>query len=97
MVYWTFVNDTASGGGPTGTIATTSLAIGDDSGTGDATTSIDYTAVLVQTNFTATSGFVGGESGETITFSGTGDTGSETGDLMVTVVCQSGSTPALSP
>ena len=56
----------------------------------------DFIVNLVLQNQTSISGITAGTTGETITFSG-GTNLEDTGAVGLTVVCQSGSTPALSP
>ena len=87
LVYWTFTNatepDTAAG-------IQAKLLIDDLSSGGT-----DITITLAVANQTSVSGVVGGTAGETITFSGS-PTGTNTGDLVVTVQCQSGTSATVS-
>ena len=100
LVYYTFTNETNYGAGLGGTLVT-QLGISKD-----ASTSID-TAVIISVgggNSTSVSGVVGGTASATVTFFGNGSMADVTddssqedvGSLIVTVVCQSGSSPSVS-
>ncbi len=86
LVHWTFTNNTV-----TGTTGGNSTALGIQNSTG---TGVDIAIALK--NQTSISGVHGGLSGEIIIFTGE-PTFEDTGDLMITVVCQAGSTPATTP
>ena len=86
LVYWTFSNDTIAA-----TNTLTKLLIDDLSSNGT-----DITITLSLSNQTSVSGVLGATSGETITLSGS-PTGTDTGEVALTVLCQSGSTPTLIP
>jgi len=79
LVYWTFTNSTAQ----TTTNVVSNLLIDDLQAGGT-----DITIALALTNQTSISGVVGGTSGETITLSGS-PTGTNTGDVVITVQCRS--------
>ena len=97
LVYWTFSNSTAAPAAIAdgGDKFFTTMAIDDGNGLSDPSPDINATLILL--NHTSASGVFGGSSGETITFSDALNDGEDVGDLMLTVVCQSGSTPALVP
>ena len=95
LVYYTFTNDTNAAGQGTGI---TQLGISKD-----ASTTIDTAVTLVLGNQTSISGVVGGTASATVTFFGNGTTTADdfssqedVGELILTVVCQSGSTPTVS-
>ena len=94
LVHYVFSNSSANGG-------FTQLGIQDNEFFGGQ----DIVVTLTVGNQTSVSGTVGGTSGETFNFYGNstglgGENGitsnEDTGDLALTVVCQSGSTPAIS-
>ena len=94
LVFWTFTNDTALDHG-------TSTAMGIFDGVGN---NEDIAITLSPINQTSVSGIIGGLDGETITFFGnnTGPTSGvatleDTGDVAITVICQSGNGPTLTP
>ena len=99
LVYYVFSNGTT----PTGLSAASAItALGIDDGVGNGQP--DIAIALSLQNQTSVSGVIGGLTGETITFSGNttgGTTGlstfEDTGDLHLTVICQSGNTPTLTP
>jgi len=98
LVYYTFYNRTIVQPS-TSENAITGLGISNSTGT-----TIDTAVALSLGNHTSVSGVVGGLSGATIIFSGNSSTPSgggpsfeDTGDLSLTVVCQSGSTASLVP
>ena len=95
LVHFVFSNATRNG-------LITQLGINDLATTGGT----DIVITLAIGNQTSISGTIGATTGETITFFGnssslSADAGTsgleDTGDLALTVVCQSGSTPALVP
>ena len=95
LVYFTFTNDTALA-----PVQTTALGIQDGVGNDHP----DIAISLSPQNQTSVSGVIGGKDGETITFFGNSTdttlsvlTFEDTGDLALTVMCQSGNTPALEP
>ena len=95
LAYYTFTNDTFGIGTGTGI---TQLGISKD-----ASTTIDTAVTLVLGNTTSISGVVGGVASATITFFGNGSSAGnidssheDVGELIVTVVCQSGSSPSVS-
>jgi len=102
LVYYTFSNATTSDdlvGNDYG--LETQLGIDDPT---DGTTFTDIVVSLLLGNVTSLSGTVSGTAGETITFFGnsSGMTSGEsnfedTGDLILTVVCQSTATPRMVP
>jgi len=96
LVYWTFTNNTA------GAISDGGTALGIDDGVGNDHPDIAIT--LSPLNQTTISGVMAGSEGETITFSGNstgGESGlqsfEDTGDLSLTVICQSTARPLLAP
>jgi len=99
LVYWTFSNRTVSPLETSSEDAITGLGIQNSTGTG-----VDIAIALSLGNHTSVSGVVGGLTGETIVFTGNSSTPSgggqsfeDTGDLSLTVVCRSGSTPGTTP
>jgi len=84
LVYWTFTNDTK------GVIsdAASFTKLGIDNSTADE---IDISVTLVLGNQSSVSGVIGGLAGEVITFSGE-EVGTDSGDLIITVHCQSTAT-----
>ena len=98
LVYFTFTNSSTI---PAPGVFT-QLGVNDLATTGGT----DFVVTLAIGNQTSVSGVIGGTTGETLTFFGNstslsaaaGTSGLEdTGDLAITVVCQSGSTPAITP
>jgi len=89
LVYWTFTNLTSQ----TTTAGGVNTALGIQNSTGTGT---DITVTLSLGNTTAVSGVIGGLTGETIVFTGSPDF-EDTGDLVITVVCQAGSTAGTTP
>jgi len=94
LVHYIFSNSSVNGG-------FTQLGINDNANTGGT----DIVITLFVGNQTSIGGTIGATSGETITFFGN-STGSatagqssleDTGDLALTVVCQSGQAPTLTP
>ena len=95
LVYYTFTNGTVQQPAANAINVNATLGI-DDSTTGG----IDLKVVLHPGNQTAVSGVIGGTSSETLTFSGLGPLGGlgeDSGDLSLTVVCQSTATATLVP
>ena len=84
LVYWTFTNATVQDG-------TLAQLLIDDLQAGGT----DFTVTLALENQTSISGVVGGTAGETITLSGS-PTGTNTGDVVITVQCQSGTSATVS-
>ena len=97
LVYWTFTNATRNIGGTSDTGIVQGLGIHNKTGS-----SADIAIGL--TNQTSISGVYGGLSGEIVIFTGNSSSGEggtqsfeDTGDLAITVVCQSGSTASTTP
>jgi len=97
LVYWTFSNGTiADKTDPINEL--TLLGIQNSTGTG-----VDFSIPLFLGNHTSVSGVYAGLTGETIVFTGnstnagTDQSFEDTGDLVITVVCQSGSTAGTTP
>ena len=87
LVYWTFSNSTLAD-----VHTTTQLNIDDGVGNDQP----DISVILALGNQTSISGVTAGTANEVITFSG-GTSFEETGDVMLTVQCQSTATPSLIP
>ena len=87
LVYWTFSNSTLAD-----VHTTTQLNIDDGVGNDQP----DIAVILALGNQTSISGVTAGTANEVITFSG-GTSFEETGDVMLTVQCQSTATPSLIP
>ena len=101
LVYYTFSNGTTSADEANDDALQTRLAITNGTASSDTP---EFIVTLMLGNKTSASGMISGDSGETINFFGFSNGTStsislleEVGDLALTVVCQSGSTPALSP
>ena len=101
MVYYTFSNATTSADVDNDDSLKTRLGITNGTASSDTPT---HVVSLILGNQTSVSGMISGDSGETINFFGFSNGTStsislleEVGDLALTVVCQSGSAPALSP
>ena len=95
LVFWTFTNNTVI-------TQNTLTALGIDDGVGNDYPDIAVT--LSPANQTTVSGVTAGSADETITFTGNSSGGNdglqsfeETGDLSLTVICQSTATPRLVP
>jgi len=98
LVHYVFSNSSTSGEGPAGL---TQLGWNNLTSTGGT----DFVVSLLVGNETSIAGTVGAATGETITFFGNSSGASlatgesslhDTGELALTVVCRSGSTPAVS-
>ena len=90
LVHYTFTNGTEALDDGSGAGGLAKIRI--DDGSGNA-----ITINLALENQTSISGVVGGTTGETMTFTDGFTKGNKAGEVSLTVVCQSGSTPALIP
>lgn len=88
LVYFIFTNDTDLA---TADVTFTKLGITDDVPNG-----LDLSVTLALANQTSIAGTIGGVSGATLTFS-SDPVNEESGDLGLTIICQSGQAPTLVP